>query len=133
MNRKRLFLFLGLLVVMVFGSSPAEAAATANFQGKCNWNATFTQFTCTFDAQRPAASPSACPGSYIWKYSWEFDDGTYSGLTGNSTYTRSFPGSADPLVTLYVWCGNGEAPTRVRLVCVHFGVPGCIQVNGTWN
>lgn len=132
MSRLR-FWSLSLLVLgaAALSAAPAQAQATASFKGKCNWNPTFTEFTCTFDAQRPPGS-SACPGSYIWKYRWDFDDGTSSGLTGNSTYTRSFPGSTDPFVTLTVLCMSGEFPSQSRLVCVHAGVPGCIRVDGNW-
>lgn len=123
--------FLGAGVL--FAAGPADAAATANFQGKCSWNGTFTQFTCTFDAQRPASAPSACPGSFIWKYQWEVDDGTGTGLTGQSTYTRTFPAGSNPAITLTVFCWNGEFPSTLRFVCSNIGIPYCIQVPSSWS
>jgi hypothetical protein len=139
MSRQRLLGSLGLCLVfvLVLGTAPASAANTANFQGNCNWNAAFTQFTCTFNALRPSTAPSACPGSFIWKYRWDFDDGSTSGLLGVPTYTKTFSGSTDPLVTLNVLCWAGEPtiPTKTRPLCVHFSIPGagCLYVNGTWN
>lgn len=133
MERKhRLGTAILLLTFALHFSAPPAAAATANFQGNCTWNATFTQFTCTFDAGRPVANPSACPGSFIWKYRWDFDDGTTSGLTG-STFTKTYPGSADPFVTLVILCWDGNFPELSRGVCSHFGFWGCIPVNGNWN
>lgn len=118
---------------LVLAATPqAQAAATANFQGLCTWNASYTQYTCNFDANRPASSPSSCPGSFVWKYSWDFDDGSTL-LTGNPQVSHLFPNGDDRFVGLKVICWNGEAPVKGRHVCVHFGTPGCLQVNGTWN
>lgn len=114
------------------GAARSHAAATANFQGNCSWNATDTQHTCSFDAKRPASAPSACPGSFIWKYLWDFDDGS-TALTGNSVVSHPYAGWSEPLVSLTVLWWNGENPIKVRHVCAHFGTPGCIQVDGTWN
>jgi hypothetical protein len=113
-------------------AAPAQAAATANFQGLCTWNAARTQYSCSFDARRSAAAPSACPGSYIWKYLWDFDDGT-SLLTGNPLVGHTLPNGADRFVSLRVICASGEIADRVRHVCTTFGTLGCLQVNGTWN
>jgi hypothetical protein len=113
-------------------AGPARAAATANFQGLCTWNATSSQYTCSFDARRPASSPSACPGSFIWKYSWDFDDGS-SLLTGNPLVSHIFPDRTDRFVSLRVICWNGQTADRLRHVCSTVGTLGCIQVNGTWN
>lgn len=121
----------GLALALGF-AAPARAAATANFQGLCNWNAAHTQFSCNFDANRPAASPSSCPGSFIWKYQWGFDDGSTL-LTGNPVVSHTFPSNADRFVNLQVICWSGETVSRLRNVCTQFGTPGCIQVNGTWN
>jgi hypothetical protein len=127
----------GLLVVpiaaiMLAHSPDAHAAANANFQGLCTWNATMTQFSCNFDARRPASSPSSCPGSFIWKYQWDFDDGS-SLLTGNPVVSHAFPNNQDRFVSLNVICWSGETATRLRHVCTQFGTLGCIKVNGTWN
>lgn len=113
-------------------SPPAQAAANANFQGRCQWNATFTQFSCNFDAQRPASSPSSCPGSFVWKYQWDFDDGSTL-LTGNPLVSHTFPTNQDRFVSLNVICWSGETATRLRHVCTQFGTLGCLKVNGTWN
>jgi hypothetical protein len=125
---------LGLITaVLVLGpSADAQAAASANFQGLCTWNSGRTQFSCNFDAQRPASNPSACPGSFIWKYQWDFDDGSTL-LTGNPIVGHVFPNNQDRFVTLTVICWNGETPTRLRHVCTQFGTGGCLKVNGTWN
>ncbi len=92
---------LGLLAVSVaafaLGHSPdAHAAAAANFLGLCNWNASHTQFSCNFDANRPESSPSSCPGSFVWKYQWDFDDGSTL-LTGNPVVSQTFPNNTRPL------------------------------------
>jgi hypothetical protein len=113
-------------------SSDARAAATANFQGLCNWNAGYTQFSCNFDANRPVASPSNCPGSFVWKYQWDFDDGSTL-LTGNPVAIHTLPNNQDRFVSLKVICWNGETPVRLRHVCTQFGTYGCLKVNGTWN
>lgn len=110
----------------------ASAAANANYQGLCTWNATHTQFGCTFDTRRPANDPSSCPGSYIWKYLWDFDDGSTL-LTGNPVASHAFPNGQDRLVNLRVICGNGDVADRLRHVCTTVGTPGCLQVNGNWN
>ena len=109
-----------------------QAAATANFQGLCHWNAGFTQYACSFDARRPASSPSACPGSYVWKYLWDFDDGSTL-LTGNPLVGHTFPDRADRVVGLRVICWNGVIADRLRHVCSTVGTPGCLQINGHWN
>lgn len=112
--------------------APARAAATADFQGLCNWNASFTRYTCSFDARRPTSTPSACPGSFIWKYSWDFDDGSTL-LTGNPLVNHAFPDRSDRFVSLRVICGNGQTADRLRHVCSTFGTPGCIPIDGTWR
>ena len=109
-----------------------QAAATANFEGLCQWNAGFTQYACSFDARRPASSPSACPGSYVWKYFWDFDDGSTL-FTGSPLVSHTFPDRADRVVGLRVICWNGEIADRLRHVCSTIGTPGCLQVNGGWN
>jgi|CXWL01.1.fsa_nt_gi hypothetical protein len=120
--------------VVAFGAAAGAEAATANFQGNCSWNGGMTQFTCSFDALRPAGSPSSCPGSFIWKYSWDYGDGTSSGLTGNSTVSHTYPSSVvNPTVTLTVLCWDGNSPTKARVINHPFGVPGGININGTWN
>jgi hypothetical protein len=120
------------LAFALFAAPQAHAAATANFQGLCTWNAGFTQFTCTFDANRPASAPTACPGSFVWKHLWDFDDGSTL-LTGNPVATHAFPDRADRVVSLKAICWNGETPVTARHVCTNVGTPGCLQVNGTWN
>ena len=120
------------LALALFAAPQAHAAATANFQGLCTWNAGFTQFTCTFDANRPASAPTACPGSFVWKYLWDFDDGSTL-LTGNPVATHAFHDRADRVVSLKAICWNGETPVTARHVCTNVGTPGCLQVNGTWN
>lgn len=120
------------LALLLGTVAPARAAATADFQGLCNWNASFTRYTCSFDARRPASTPSACPGSFIWKYSWDFDDGSTL-LTGNPLVNHAFPDRSDRFVSLRVICGNGQTADRLRHVCSTFGTPGCIQIDGTWR
>lgn len=120
--------------VLALGFAASAEAATANFQGNCSWNGAMTQFNCTFDALRPAGSPSSCPGSFIWKVDWDYGDGTTSGLVAaSSPVTHSYPSSADPVVTLTVYCWDGNQPTHARAICNHFGVPNCVQINGNWN
>ena len=109
----------------------AHAAATANFQGQCNWNASHTQYTCTFDTTKPPASPSSCPGSFIWKYQWDFDDGSTL-LTGNTLVSHTFVDGPERVVSEKVICWSGETATRARHVCNRVGTPGCIQINGLW-
>lgn len=121
-----------VLAFALFAASPVHAAATANFQGLCTWNAGFTQFSCTFDAGRPASAPTACPGSFVWKYFWDFDDGP-TAFTGSPVTTHVFPNGADRVMSLKAICWNGETPVKVRHVCTTVGTPGCLQVNGTWN
>jgi PKD domain len=119
-------------VLLAFGaSSGAASAANANFQGLCGFNPSGT-YTCSFDGLRPAANPSSCPGSFIWKYSWDFGDGS-GAFTGSRLVTHTYAAGLSPTVTLTVICANGDTPQRVRFVCPYFGVPGCINVNGTWN
>lgn len=131
-SRRATMWVFGALLVLGFAAS-AEAA-TANFQGNCSWNKAMTQFTCSFDALRPAASPSSCPGSFIWKYSWDYGDGTSSGLTGSSVVNHTYSSSVvNPTVTLTVLCWDGNSPTKARVINHPFGVPGGIDINGTWN
>ncbi|MFZ5636945.1 MAG: hypothetical protein ACOY82_10235 [Pseudomonadota bacterium] len=120
------------LALVLSAPGEARAAASANFQGLCNWNAGFTQYSCTFDAARPASSPSACPGSYIWKYFWDFDDGS-TAFTGSPVVGHTFPDRTDRVVSLRVICWNGDIADRLRHVCSTVGTPGCLKVNGTWN
>ena len=88
------------LALALGAASDARAAATANFQGNCSWNAAHTQYTCNFAANRPTASPSSCPGSFIWKYQWDFDDGSTL-LTGNPLVTHTFVDGPERVVTLH--------------------------------
>lgn len=122
-----------VVTALAAGHAPeARAAASADFQGLCAWNAAHTQFSCNFDANRPASNPTRCPGSFVWKYQWDFDDGSTL-LTGNPVVSHIFPNHLDRVVRSTAICWNGETPTRLRHVCTQFGTAGCLKVNGTWN
>lgn len=124
---------LAIAGALASGFSPdARAAASADFQGLCVWNAAHTQFSCNFDANRPASNPTRCPGSFVWKYRWDFDDGS-SLLTGNPLVSHAFPNNQDRFVSLTAICWSGETATRLRHVCTQFGTLGCLKVDGTWN
>jgi hypothetical protein len=92
----------GLALALGF-AAPAHAAAAANVQGLCTWNAARTQYTCNFDANRPAGSPSSCPASCIWKYQWDFDDGS-SLPTGNPVVSHLYADGLERVPTLNVIC-----------------------------
>lgn len=127
MNPARFIVVLALSLLL-FGAG-SSWAATANFQGNCPVSGGTA--SCQFDAQRGGGS--SCPGSFIWKYSWDFGDGS-TALTGSSLISHSYPapGAGSYTVTLTVLCWDGNAPTKVRNVCLSFSVPGCINANGGW-
>jgi hypothetical protein len=137
-------LCLGLFVFAFLGLTAAAQADVANFQANCSWNASFTFFTCVFDGQRPASNPSSCSNGASPQYFWNFGDGnSSSGWSYSSTTSHVYApppsGTYGYWPTLSVLCdrNDGSTPTSVdvtRYMCVFgFGVPGCIQVNGTWN
>ncbi|MDX1997209.1 MAG: hypothetical protein SF066_05775 [Thermoanaerobaculia bacterium] len=121
--------------VLALGFAASAEAQTANFQGNCSWNATFTQFTCQYDALLPAGNPSACPGSFIWRVRFDYSDGTSTGLIPPTTKpSKTYASSVvNPNVTLTVICWSGAQPTLNRTINHPFGVPNGININGTWN
>jgi hypothetical protein len=131
--------YTGLLALCLisFAASAAQAA-TANFQGNCQWNTAGTNINCLFDAKRPASSPSSC-SSGIPTYFWDYGDYTSSGFTSASFVSHTYvpPHPFDYWVNLSVFCPDGSSASATRVVCFRVGTPGCIFVtfppaSGTW-
>lgn len=131
---------LGLFLLGFAGLTSVAHADTANFQARCNWNATNTAFTCTFDAERPTSSPSACSSGLAPDYKWTFGDNSsptsFSPYTSSISHTYNSPIANGYHVTLEIRCYPSNLTTAdlTRYMCV-FGIggAGCIRVDGTWN
>lgn len=126
---------LGLSVLGFALLAASAQAATANFQGNCQWNASNTAINCVFDAQRPSSSPSSC-ASGSPEYFWDYGDGASSGYTYSSftshTYAPPAPGQYGYYPSLAVFCPEGSASIQ-RYICIYgFGYPGCIFQDGNW-
>ena len=87
----------GVIFVLALAaySAPAQATASASFQGNCN-----STFTCNFDAARPSPG-SSCTGGASILYSWDFGDPAGSQtFTSSTTISHTYPGTGGYTVIL---------------------------------
>jgi|1186.fasta_scaffold317825_1 hypothetical protein len=90
---KKVLILSVLAVTLCLVSAPAYAGGTACFDWSCNQS----NGACTVNASCSTASP------YIYKYSVDWGDGTYSGWSGDPTFSHSYAsGTYSPLITVQI-------------------------------